>query len=291
MLSLRLPIRQEAFSNVNWQALNIAAGRLVAVVLLIVCLYYASTSFWRVFYPEGFSLVVPAASDAEVTKVADVRGRWDWFADTETARRKAAPPSRLDASLIGVIARGKESGKGLALIKYKGKEKIYRVGDEVVSGIALREVADTYVTLQRDDKTETLEIERAATLLGGKSRRTAAASPRPAAGLAPPPTTVANAKEFKTILRKEPLQLLNLFSFEQVEDGEQTGFSLSAKREDGRQMLDSLGLKEGDVLLSVNGASASQMPDNPKLWKAMLKADKIKLKVLRDGAKTEISIN
>ncbi len=302
MLSLRLPVRDGAFPGAGLQALNAVAGRAAAVVLLLVCFYYASSLFWRVFYPEGFRLVVPAVSGSAVTKVADARGRWDWFADTATVKSKAAPRSRLKANLIGVIAQGAETGKGLALIKYKGKEEIYRVGDEVAPAIVLKEVAGTYVTLQRDDQTETLEIEKAAGLFGGDKKQVRKNAARSTAGAgkssnlpagklpgAPPP--VAAAKQFKNLLRKEPLQLLNLFSFEQVRNGNQTGFSFSARREDGQQMLDSLGLKKGDVLVSVNGTPASQMPSNPKLWKALLKADKIKLKVLRDGGATEISIN
>ncbi len=289
MLSLRSPLYKSVFSGVGLQALNVAAGRAVAVALLLVCFYYASSLFWRVFFPEGFRLMVPTFSGkGVVTKVADARGRWDWFADTAKVKPKAAPPSRLKANLVGVIAQSKESGKGLAMIRYKGKENIYRVGDEVAPAIVLKEIVGTYVTLQRDDKTETLEIEKAASLRGGRGRSGKAGNTAPGSRAAP--GSIASAKQFKALLRKEPLQLLNLFSFEQVQNKGKTGFSLSARRDDGQKMLDSLGLKEGDVLLSVNGAAASQMPSNPRLWKAVLKTDKIKLKVLRDGAETEVLI-
>ena len=291
MLSLRLPAQWSVFSGTGLQGLNSIAGRVAAVVLLIVCFYYASSLFWRAFYPEGFRLAVPTVSDKGVaTKVTGARGRWEWFTDTSIVKRKVAPPSRLNAKLIGVIARGTESGKGLALIKYKGKENIYRVEDELTSGIILEEIAGTYVILQRDGKTETLEIERAIASIGGSKRNSNARKKASSQKLPEPPEVVADVKQFRKILREKPMQLLNMFSFEQVGEGNRSGFSLSAKREDGKQMLDSLGLKEGDVLMAVNGAPASQMPSNPKLWKAVLRANKIKLKVLRNGKESEVSI-
>lgn len=289
MLSLRLPLRQKGGGGV--QAANAAAARIAAAVLLIICFYYASSLFWRVFYPEGFRPFVPAVSSGAVAKVAGARGKWSWFSDTSVAVKPKAPPSRINANLIGVIAMSKQGGKGLALIKYKGKEEIYRVGDEIAEEAVLTEIAGGYVTLQRDDVTEILEIEKSQALLGGQKKgKKTAGKKRKGAPLSLPesPETVADAKSFKNLLRKEPLQLLNLFSFEQVKVGNQTGFSLSARREDGRNMLDSVGLKEGDVVVSVNGTPASQMPSSPRLWKAVLKANRIRAKVLRDGAETEV---
>ena len=287
MLSLRLPLRLGVLNGTDLQTFNAAAARFVAVILVLMCFYYASSLFWRVFYAEGFSLAVSAGSDGPVLKVANVHGKWSWFADTAVSKRKAAPPSRLKANLIGVISRGKKIGKGIAIIKYKGKEKIYRVGDEIASAITLKEVAAAYVMLQRDDRTEILEIEKSKKVIGGKGASGGRAAPSVLTEL---PGTVASAKEFMKLLRKEPLQLLNLFSFDRVKNGRQTGFRMSAKNEDSQMMLESMGLKDGDVLLSVNGAPTSQVPSNPRLWKALNKADKIKLKVLRDGAQTEISI-
>ena len=298
-LSRRWGVGQHSgvFHGIDPQIINRVAGGVVAVLLLIVCFYYVASLFWRVFYPQGFRLVVPEVGDQKaVTQVVNARGRWSWFADTAVVKREVAP-SRLNANLIGVIATSTESGKGLALIKYKGKEKIYRVDDEVAPGIGLREIAGSYVILQRDDKTERLEIEKLASLFRGgaeRSRRGASSSRTPpAAAPALPELTqaVSDTGQFREILKKEPLQLLNLFSFEQVQAGKLSGFSLSAKRDDGRQMLNSLGLKEGDVLTKVNGALISQVPSNPKLWKAVLKADKIKLKLMRNGKETEVSIN
>lgn len=295
MLSLRLPLRQGG--GAGMQAINAVVARTAAVALLIVCFYYASSLFWRVFYPEGFRPFVPVMGNVAVTKVTGARGKWNWFSDTAVAAKpKKPPPSRIKANLIGVIAMSKQGGKGLALIKYKGKEEIYRVGDEIAEATVLTEIAGSYVTLQRDDVTETLEIEKSTALLGDKKQKAKkgkkagkkAPEKEDAPALPESPETVADAKTFKNLLRKEPLQLLNLFSFEQVEVGNQTGFSLSAKREDGRSMLDSVGLKEGDVVVSVNGTPASQLPSNPRLWKAVLKANKIKAKVLRDGAETQV---
>ncbi len=295
MLSLRLPLRQGGGAGI--QTINAVAARTAAVALLIVCFYYASSLFWRVFYPEGFRPFVPVMGNVAVTKVTGARGKWNWFSDTAVAAKpKKPPPSRIKANLIGVIAMSKQSGRGLALIKYKGKEEIYRVGDEIAEATVLTEIAGSYVTLQRDDVTETLEIEKSTALLGdkkqkdkkGKKAGKKAPEKKDAPALPESPETVADAKTFKNLLRKEPLQLLNLFSFEQVEVGNRTGFSLSAKREDGRSMLDSVGLKEGDVVVSVNGTPASQLPSNPRLWKAVLKANKIKAKVMRDGAETQV---
>lgn len=290
--SLQLPAWSGAPSGAGMQAIGVWAGRVVVAVLLIVCFYYISSLFWRVFYPEGFRPFVPVMSDAAVTRVAAARGRWEWFADTAKVKPAKPPPSRLDAKLIGVIAQSRQSGKGFAVIKYKGKDEIYRVGDEIDDAVVLREIASAYVTLQHGDRTETLEIEKitAGRSGDGKSRGSPRAVSAPSRAVSAPPGAMATAREFKQLLRKEPMQLLNLFEFARVEEGGKQGFSLSPKRDDGREMMSSLGLEPGDVLLGVNGAPAARVPSNPRLWKALLKANKIRLKVLRGGAEKEISI-
>ena len=299
MLSLRLPIWKGEGVGTSVQMINMVAGQIVAIILLILCFYYASSLFWRVFYAEGFKALVPTVNNHATAKTISARGQWDWFVDTTVVKAKALPPSRLKANLIGVIALGKETGKGLALINYKGQDEIYRVGDEIASAVVLTEISGTYVTLQRDDKVEILEIEKSESLFTsgsvkdkntGQNNRQNIDSPRSADNLPKLTEQVTDATQFKQLLRKEPLQLLNLFNFDRVNMGKITGFSLSAKRDDGQKMLDSIGLRQGDVLIAVNGAPVVQVPANPRLWKALLKAKKIKFKVLRDGTETEISV-
>ena len=299
MSGLQLSAGGKFFTGAGIQAINAIAGRGVAVLLLILFFYYASLLFWQVFYPEGFRLLVPTVDGAAATKFAGARGSWDWFADTQATQQEASPPSRLDASLIGVIAVSQESGKGMAFINYKGKDNIYKVGDEITPAVVLHEIAVAHVTLQRDGRFERLEIKKSESLFGddaaaaetaGDGNGLVGAAEVSAQEPLDLPEDIAGARQFRELLRENPAQLLSLFSFERVEVNGRTGFNLSAKRDDGQKILDSMGWQQDDVVMSVNGAPVSQVASNSRLWKSLLKAGKIKFKVFRDGDEVNLSI-
>ena len=298
MSGLQFSTAGRLFGGAGTQAIHAIAGRGVAALLFALFFYYASLLFWQVFYPEGFRFLVPVVDGAAAAKFAGARGSWEWFADTHVVKRKAVP-SRLDAQLIGVIAVSRESGKGMAFISHKGKDKIYKVGDEITPVVVLHEIAANYVTLQRDGRLERLEIKKSGSLFAGdKAAVKSAGGGSELAGAAGElvrelpdlPEDIAGARQFRELLRENPGQLLNLFSFERVDVNGRPGFNLSAKRDDGQKMLDSMGWKQGDVVMSVNGAPVSQVASNSRLWKALLKSGKIKLKVFRNGDEVNLSI-
>ncbi len=268
------------------------------MLLLVLFLYYASLLFWQVFYPEGFRSFFPAIDSAVAEKSTRAKGSWDWFADAAAVKNKAPPPSRLDAKLVGVIAVSQESGKGMAFISHKGKDAIYKVGDEITAAVVLHEIAASHVTLQRDGQFERLEIQKSSSLFsgdnevaaGGKADNGGKAAGAPTGQSPDLPENISTPNQFKQLLSKNPAQLLSLFSFEQVDVNGRTGFNLAAKRDDGQKMLDSMGWKQGDVIMSVNGAPVSQVASNSRLWKALLKAGKIKFGVFRNGDEVNLSI-
>lgn len=77
--------------------------------------------------------------------------------------QKAAPPTRLNLKLVGVIALGGRS-KGLALIETgRGRQQVIRVGEAIGNtGAMLSEVARDHVLIERNGRLEKLAIKRPA---------------------------------------------------------------------------------------------------------------------------------
>lgn len=74
---------------------------------------------------------------------------------------RAAPATRLDLKLAGVIARSTE-GVGLALIGVgRGQQQVVRVGEAIgTTGALLSEVRRDHVLIERNGRLEKLSIER-----------------------------------------------------------------------------------------------------------------------------------
>ena len=77
--------------------------------------------------------------------------------------QRAAPPTRLNLKLVGVIAAGADQG-ALALIEVsRGQQQVIRVGQPIGStGAVLNRVEGDHVLIERNGKLEKLAIERPA---------------------------------------------------------------------------------------------------------------------------------
>jgi general secretion pathway protein C len=174
----------------------------------------------------------------------------------------------LRLKLWGVAVRGPKNSYAIIEEEKKREQGVYRVGDEVPGGAKVKSVAWDQVILDVAGKDEILEIE--AGLTGGIRAAPSPFSAAVSSGSASPRGSVASAaatgqgvqvvSDTEYIIDREEVDnaLENMSQlFTQIravphfEGGESTGFRLFAIRRGS--IFDKIGLKNGDIIRSVNG--------------------------------------
>lgn len=241
---------------------------LLALLLAVWVAWWLADTFWLVASgpddpPTGAPLPVvsagPARQDTALSE-ARIRG-WSLFGPAGAAAVAAspaetAPDTRLRLELLGLFQHPDPAMAG-AIIAEQGKEgELFRVGATVPGNASLEEILPDRVILLRAGQREALRLKEPelsgvdggeamnapAARVGRLDRR--AAMDRPAA---PPPVTTdpANLGEDLSVQRNMIIQQMGLAPG----DGEGYRIGPSAPAE----LLQQVGLRQGDVLVSVNG--------------------------------------
>jgi general secretion pathway protein C len=145
-----------------------------------------------------------------------------------------------DLTLFGV--RVGNDGMGSAIIASSGKQSVYWVGEEIVPGTVLKQVAGDHVLLAHGNGTSRLDL-------------VARTAPPPSSASVPPymvaPRAAATAKP-AIIASVDTRKLLDEAGFRpRTQDGQITGYTLLPRG--GGEMLGRAGLAAGDVLVALNG--------------------------------------
>jgi general secretion pathway protein C len=181
----------------------------------------------------------------------------------------------LDLTLTGVWP---EAGGGSAIIRRPdGKERRFAVGDEIVSGVKLIAVYGDQVVIEQGGVRESLRFESKAPV-----ERRVAAMAEPAPELSP--QKISNSGL--------------------ADAGIGAAFKLAPARNaagrpalaiyagDNRALFESAGLRDGDIILSINGSSAPSSPGEIlALIGGSAQSGKVSLVVERDGKKQIVTIS
>ncbi|MGC9456365.1 MAG: type II secretion system protein GspC [Halothiobacillaceae bacterium] len=188
--------------------------------------------------------------------------------------------SRIALDLRGVLVAGAD-GQGVAIFRIGGKERTFRVGDDIQSGIRLARVEERRVLIERDGRLESIDLPRAELSL-------AAGSPEPTR-----PGPAASNSAAQPAVRAVLENPGNLFDYVQprpvMKDGNLVGYRLQPRP--GRtQMLEALGVRPGDVVTGIEGARLDNPQSLLSLMPRLRSARNLSATVLRDGQEVPISI-
>lgn len=235
----------EAFRRFGGQSpITIAVYAATALLALLT-----ARLIWAAFAPIGPIGAPPPVAVQQTNIDTAVFARFDPFFQMPG---NAGPVvvSDLNIDLFGTRVDN-VSGRGSAIIAAEGGEqRSYVVGDEILPGVTLHAVAFDSVTVSRGGTPEQLFLDQSV------PARQVTPESVPATAVAGPatpakPEPIARER-FAAELSGQPV----------VENGRVSGVRL-ADSGDG-QLLNELGLKPGDILLSVNGTridSASRAED------------------------------
>lgn len=206
------------------------------------------------------------------------------------AKPLEAPDTKLKLKLHGVLASDDPNFARAIIADARGKEDAYAVEDALPGNAVLKEIYADRIILQYRGQLETLRLPRDNKLAAG-SRVTRSAARRGSAPAGVNTTeTSAMLRQYRDALVTDPQSVMDLLRAEPVRDratGRVKGYRIRPGRD--RQMLGRFGLRDGDIVTSINGVSL----DNPlkalELMRDVSSMTQINLDVERNGAAQSFS--
>lgn len=193
-----------------------------------------------------------------------------------------APQTSLTLVLAGTIASS-DPKKGLGIIgETAANAKVYSVGDSIAGGASLHAVYTDRVILDRGGQLEALLLPRQNQ--GGGS----VGAPAPAAATAGPATGLAD--RVRRMIAQDPGSVAEIMRPQPVfANGQQRGYRVYPGR--NRQQFTKLGLRPGDLVMSVNGTPLDDPARGMEIFRSIGSADSVRVTVERNGRPQELVLN
>jgi type II secretion system protein C len=207
------------------------------------------------------------------------------------------PPSALTLRLTGILFDRDQPATSACLIRcvsQPGRQGIFSMGERACDLAEIREVRQDAVVI------ENLEAKRLEMLTFPRVTPPAAAPPRapaPVPDSAPPPEPIQVAlptEAVQTAIANLPELLSSAFAvprYRDVEGGQRVidGFVVTQVKPSGT--AERLGLRNGDVILDVNGQVLDGMPTVMRLFGQLQSTPQVTVTVLRDGRRMSVVFN
>ncbi len=234
---------------------------------------------------QGDSRARAARDGADVQAIASAH----LFGEANAA--EAPPPpeqphenlaeTQLNLSLKGTIAAN-DPAKARAIIVAAGRDgKVYAINDTVMQGTTLHAVYPDRVVLNRNGALEALKLPRE---FGGSPSTRPLPRPEPMTE-APDPTPsiqdvlTQNVTKLADVIRPTPYFV----------GGQQQGFRVYPGR--NRKQFAALGLRPGDLIKDVNGASLTDPQQAMQIFQSLGDADQVTVTVERNGRQEVLTLS
>lgn len=271
-----------------WQRLALILGKLTFTVLISSQL---AVFTWMFLAPSTLVLSEPtrakgAAVVAQNDSIADMHIFGDaTVAVVEVPKELDAPTTRLRLALLGVMAASIAENSSAIIAPKGGAGKNYRIGDVVQGRTKLAAVQQDQVILDSNGKLEALKFE-----LAGKQGIQQSSKPTPAQKRA---QTRGTFKERFSSIRT-PADAVQLLKDEVSNDPagalrkmglETSGNGSGYKVSSSGSMLTQLGLRPGDIILSVNGQALGNLEDDQVLLEEVTNSGQARLEIQRGNGR------
>ncbi len=271
-----------------WQRLTLILGKLTFTVLISSQL---AVFTWMFLAPSTLVLSEPtrakgAAVVAQNDSIADMHIFGDaTVAVVEVPKELDAPTTRLRLALLGVMAASTAENSSAIIAPKGGAGKNYRIGDVVQGRTKLAAVQQDQVILDSNGKLEALKFE-----LAGKQGIQQSSKPTPAqrraqtrgsfkerfSGIRTPADAVQLLKDE---VSNDPAGALRKMGLEASGNG--SGYKVSSSG----SMLTQLGLRPGDIILSVNGQALGNLEDDQVLLEEVTNSGQARLEIQRGNGR------
>lgn len=277
--------RLKSLATDHWSRVLVVTTSVVLVLLIAVTL---ARLVWLVVDGSSSAVAIPPVAAPAVAVAAprrhspDDAARWRLFGDAASPAAPVgggenAPETSLALQLLGVFSTGDARLAG-AVISERGKDgELFRIGAAVPGGATLEKVEADKVLLRRRGQLETLKFDAMPSMDGGAPN---VGGERPAAGLTPgfrglkdklSATTPTDAEAsgdgapdaagIAERVKENPEQALQELGLKAAAGG--GGYLVGEGA--NADLVRNLGLRPGDVVLSVNGKSLGNAHSDARL--------------------------
>ena len=270
---------------------------IVEVLLVVVLAQAAASLLWKLIpepadalwqAPAPSSAVMPTQAqgpNAELIANAHLFGEFQATVDPALSELSAAPDTRLDLSLLGILAATAERGSRALIGSSNGEEKPYSIGDDVVRGVSLQAIFPDRVILSRAGQLETLRLNKDGppTPLSA-----AAAQAEPAAALGA--DTAAMLSNIRGQVLADPSRASEYIRVQPASvNGQLRGYRLYPGRD--RTAFTAAGLRPGDLVTQVNGIQLNDAGTALQMLGQLSEANNLTVVVERGGQQQTLNVN
>lgn len=198
--------------------------------------------------------------------------------------------TKLQLKLWGTVTGDTEKSYAVIENTKKREQNLYRVGDNIENS-TVKLILRSKVVLSRNGKDEVLAMEE---IKSSKSRRSVAAG-----GSRIAPRTKGAVRKQRVSLRRSMINnaiqdVSKLMTQVKItpklgEDGQQEGLSMSNIKPNS--IFRRMGLRNGDVLKSVDGQDIESVDDALKLYENLRSANRVAVQIQRRGTDRTIEYN
>lgn len=270
--------------------------RVAEIVFVILLAQALAVLAWKLVpAPEGSGWQVPTASapgaaqaargpDVERIASAHLFGEYVPPADPEAAALSEAPDTRLDLTLLGILAATAERGSRALIAASNGEEKPYAIGDDVVRGARLQAIFPDRVILARAGQLETLRLDKDAPRATPSTARPATAD----RGLGEDTTQMLS--NIRQELLSDPSKAAEYIRVQPASSaGQLRGYRLYPGR--NRAAFNAVGLRPGDLVTQVNGIQLNDANTALQMLGQLSQSNNITVVVERGGQQQTVNVN
>lgn len=305
---MELVARLKSLATDGWQ-------RILVIVLAVVLVASAGWTLARFVWLVIDGPASPVVAAPAVVSVAprrqytpDMARDWRLFGDAAVAPVAPAPgtdapETRLSLQLLGTFGNGSSKLSG-AVIAERGRDgELYRVGAAVPGGATLEKVEGDRVLLRRRGQLETLRFEILSSSAPGNAGEAGGSSDAPAGGIdtlggfralrqnQPVDTRAGGATDgvsrgreliagLQEELKSDPQAVVDKLGLKSAPGG---GYLVGAGT--NADAMRALGLRPGDIVVSVNGSSLGDIRKDARLVDEVKASGEARVEVRR-GSQT-----
>lgn len=269
--------------------------RFAELALVILLAHAAAILAWKLVPdPAGLQWRPPALTpgpagastaqgpNVELIAAAHLFGEAQVAADPALSELADAPDTRLDLTLLGILAATLERGSRALIASSAGEEKPYAIGDDVTRGVRLQAIFPDRVILARGGQLETLRLNKDA-----PSRALPADNARPET---PATDTGRMLSDIRQELLTDPARAAEYIRIQPASNGGQLrGYRIYPGRD--RAAFNALGLRPGDLVTQVNGIQLDDANTALQMLGQLSQASSVSVVVERGGQQQTVNVN
>lgn len=298
------------------------AASFVLVILMAVSLANGALFFIEHLNQSEVAAggTAPARTQTKNIDTSQIRDLFGKYQQTAASQTVDAPKTTLNLELQGIFT-AETAADSTAIVAQRGQSgELYRIGDRLPGNATLEAVLEDHILIKRGARTEKLafldstisrgfsqtltdsedngiilrsaQAPAATTRLEQVRERIARRSQQIAQqrGTVNQPASDLRSAigDFQQRLDESPEELMNELGVEPVETDQGSGYRIGS--EVSQTMLRQAGLRQGDVVLSVNGQAATSVANDKALMAQVMENERVRVEVQRGDRRFYVTV-